>query len=124
MVRISDAEFEVMKVIWKRKEATSTEIIGDLKDCNWSPNTIRTLIKRLEKKGAIEVVRKTGKTYTYGSLVDEKQYKNEITRDLLKRLYNNSLAEFVIQYNNGAKMKEEDMSEIIENIEKILKNHD
>jgi len=61
MIKISDAELEVMKVIWNRGKATSVEIIEDLTEqqkTNWSYNTIRTLIKRLLVKGAIEIIKK------------------------------------------------------------------
>lgn len=116
MIRISDAEFEVMKVIWKRKEATSLEIIEDVKDFKWNPNTVRTLIKRLEKKGAIEVVSKIGKSYKYASLVDENKYKFEMTKDLIKRLYDNSLTEFLLDYCAGTKLDPEEVRKINETI--------
>lgn len=122
MVRISDAEFEVMKIIWKRKQATSLEIIGDLKNCKWTQNTIRTLIKRLEAKGAIKVIDKKGKAYTYAPIIDEKEYKNEMTKDLLKRLYNNSLKEFILQYHEGVKVKPEEFEELLRYIEGREKN--
>ena len=46
MIKISDAELEVMKVIWDKEKATSVEIIGGLPDVTWNYNTIRKLIKR------------------------------------------------------------------------------
>lgn len=116
MVRISEAEFEVMKVIWKRKEVTSMEIIQDVKDFNWNANTVRTLIKRLEKKGAIEVVNRGGKAFTYGPLVDEKKYKLEMSKDLIKKLYHNSITEFFLDYCMGAKIDLEELKKINQTI--------
>ena len=116
MVRISEAEFEVMKIIWNRKEATSIEIIEDLKNIKWNHNTIRTLIKRLEKKGAIEVVSKTGKAFTYGPLIDEKKYKLEMAKDLIKKLYHNSITEFFLDYCIGAKIDAEELEKINQTI--------
>lgn len=117
MVRISDAEYEVMKIIWKRKETTSLEIIDDLKDYKWNFNTIRTLIKRLEAKGAIKVSGRKGKTYTYVAAIDENEYKREITRDLLKKLYNNSIEEFILDYSKGGKITTEDIKKLIDYID-------
>ena len=113
MVKISDAEYEVMKVIWKRKEATSLEIINDLSSFSWNYNTIRTLIKRLHTKGAIEIIRKNGKTYTYAPVIDEKKYRDEATRDLIKKLYNNSVNEFVCEYCQADKSSIENLKEVI-----------
>lgn len=56
MVKISDAELEVMKVIWEHGQTTSVEIIDDLKNLQnvtWNFNTIRTLIKRLDRKSVV-----------------------------------------------------------------------
>ena len=57
MIRISEAEFEVMKVVWEVGEVTSQEIIKRLQSDKWNANTIRTLIKRLYDKGALKVVK-------------------------------------------------------------------
>lgn len=116
MSKIPDTEFEVLKIIWERGEATSTEIIKDLKDCSWNSNTIRTLINRLHTKGAIEIVRKTGKAYTYRAVIDEEKYKNEMTLDLLKKFYNNSINEFLLDYCDHASQ------EAIKELQESLKN--
>lgn len=117
MVRISDAEFEVMKVIWQRKETTSLEIIKDLKDFNWKFNTVRTLIKRLQNKGAIEITGRNGKAYTYKAVIDEKEYRDEMTRDLIRKLYHNSIQEFILSYCAESKAA----AEFVKNeIEKVL----
>lgn len=116
MIKISDAELEVMKVIWTRGEITSNEIIEELKDYSWNFNTIRTLIKRLHKKGAIDVVGKKGKAYTYKAMLEESKYKNELTLDLLNKLYNNSINEFILDYCRNAE------AESAEDIQKIIKD--
>ena len=122
MIRISDAEYEVMKVIWKRKEVTSLEIIEELKDSNWNFNTIRTLIRRLQIKGAIEVSGRKGKTFSYVSKIDESEYKIEMARDLLKRVYNNSLEDFILDCCRDSKITANDLREIIKDIGKKEEN--
>lgn len=114
MIRISDAEYEVMKVIWKKKGLTSLEIIEELKGYKWNSNTIRTLIKRLQLKGAIKTSGAKEKMHTYVAVVDEKEYKMEITRDLLKKLYNNSISEFVLDYCEECKVTAEDLQEVMD----------
>ncbi len=118
MIKISDAEYEVMKVIWKRKEVTSLEIIEELKDSKWNFNTIRTLIKRLQTKGAIKVSGRRGKTFSYISKIDESEYKIEMAKDLLKKVYNNSLEDFILDYCKASKITADDLREIIKDIDK------
>ena len=52
--QISEAEFEVMKVVWKLAPINTNEITERLeRSTSWSPKTIQTLIKRLVNKGAL-----------------------------------------------------------------------
>ena len=52
--QISEAKFEVMKIIWKYAPISKNEITERLtKTTSWSPNTIQTLIKRLVTKGIL-----------------------------------------------------------------------
>lgn len=122
MVRISDSELEVMKVIWEKKETTSVEIIEALKDFNWNFNTTRTLIKRLLVKGAIEIVKKEGKTYTYRSAIDENEYKNFVTKALLKKLYNDSLVEFALDYCKNGEVSKREVKQVIREICEMIED--
>lgn len=63
--QISDAEFEVMDVIWKYAPISTNEITDRLaKVKEWSPKTIYTMLSRLEKKGVI-VHEKESRVFVY-----------------------------------------------------------
>ena len=67
---ISEAEHQVMKVIWNDNPITAMEIIKELtKVTDWKPNTIKTFINRLLKKGAVGY-EKSGKEYNYYPLIE------------------------------------------------------
>ena len=52
--QISEAEFEVMKIVWKHAPISTNEITDKLlQTTSWSPKTIQTLIKRLVTKGVL-----------------------------------------------------------------------
>ena len=52
MLTISSAEWEVMRVLWAKGQATSSEIIAILaKKLDWSASTVKTLLGRLADKG-------------------------------------------------------------------------
>lgn len=52
--QISEAEFEVMKIVWKYAPISTNEITEKLTQISrWSPKTIHTLIKRLVSKKAL-----------------------------------------------------------------------
>ena len=60
IVKISDAEYEIMKIIWnKNEEVTAADITKELGEENtWKHTTILTLAKRLVDKNVLKV-RKT-----------------------------------------------------------------
>ena len=56
--QISEAEFEVMKIVWKYAPISTNEITDKLlQTTSWSPKTIQTLIRRLVTKGVLTVIR-------------------------------------------------------------------
>ena len=63
--QISEAEFEVMQIIWDKAPINTNEIVGLLSAASdWSPKTIQTMLIRLEKKGAV-THEKEGRVYVY-----------------------------------------------------------
>ena len=88
---ISDAEWQVMKVLWERSPLTSTEIIDSLRDDTvWSPKTIHTLISRLVKKGAVGVG-KDSPLNRYFPLVTQEECRKVETKSFVQKVYDGSL---------------------------------
>lgn len=71
--QISEAEFEVMKIIWKNAPISTNEITEKLtQTTKWSPKTIQTLIKRLVTKGALSY-EKQSRVFVYTPLYRRKR---------------------------------------------------
>ena len=88
---ISEAEHQVMKIIWRDNPITGTEIINELmKITDWKPNTIKTFINRLLNKGAIGY-EKSGRGYSYYPVIKEKDFIKTESRLFLNRIFNGSL---------------------------------
>lgn len=121
MVRISDAELEVMKIIWEQREVTSLEIIDKLAYCNWNNNTIRTLINRLIAKRAVGISRKEGKVYTYVPLIKEKEYKKKASRNFISQFYNGSVNELLVNFVKHNEMSKNDLKIVIERVDEKIK---
>jgi len=76
--RISDAEWQVMRVLWRKSPLTAKEMIEILsKKATWKPETIRTLINRLAKKEAIGFEKKGRRHYFFPLLCKEECIKAE-----------------------------------------------
>lgn len=96
--QISEAEFEVMKVVWKSAPINTNEITGQLlKTTSWSAKTIQTLIKRLVTKGAL-TYKKQGRVFVYTPLVKEDEYINQESNTFLKRFYDGDISAMLSAY--------------------------
>ena len=89
--RISEAEWEVMKVLWESSPRTANDIVAVLsKRTHWQRETIRTLINRLVQKKAVGFD-KQGRQYHYRPLVTEAECVKAETRSLLRRFGGGSI---------------------------------
>ncbi|GHV97212.1 uracil phosphoribosyltransferase [Lactobacillus nasalidis] len=69
--RISDAEWQVMRIVWTLGTASSSQIVAQLTaKFSWSPSTTKTLLRRLEKKGFLQVDR-LGHRFSYRAALGE-----------------------------------------------------
>lgn len=114
--KISDAEWEIMKLIWKSDTITSEEIISSLSDkMDWSAQTIKTFINRLLKKGVIGF-EKSGRSYIYHSLIPEKDCVKAESKSFLGKVYNGAVE---VLFSNF--IEEEPLSESeIERLQQLL----
>ena len=104
--QISEAEFEVMKIVWKCAPISTNEITDQLtKTTNWSPKTIQTLIKRLVNKGALSY-EKQSRVFVYTPLVKESEYISQESHSFLKRFYNGDLTAMFSSYIENDKLSE------------------
>ena len=89
--KISEAEFAVMKVIWEKHPIAANEIVEKLSpSTGWNPKTVKTLISRLVKKGALgfETV---GKSYLYTPRVAKDACMAEEAESFLNRVFDGAM---------------------------------
>ncbi|WP_273320808.1 BlaI/MecI/CopY family transcriptional regulator [Vallitalea guaymasensis] len=110
--KISDSEYEIMKIIWKTHPIKSQEII-DLVDVhkNWSEKTIKTIINRLLKKGAIGY-EKESKAYLYYPLIKEVDYRKIENQSFLKKVYNGSFNAMIVNFVKDMKLSSQEIDEL------------
>lgn len=104
--QISEAEFEVMKIVWKHAPVSTNEVTEKLtQTTNWSPKTIQTMLKRLAAKKAI-TYEKQGRVFVYTPLVLETEYIRQKSNSFLKRYYNGNLSSMIASYLEDDKLSE------------------
>lgn len=110
--QISEAEFEVMKIVWKFAPINTNEITERLlKTTSWSAKTIQTLIKRLVTKGAL-TYEKQGRIFVYTPLVEENKYINQQNNAFLNRFYNGNISAMLSTYLENNQLSETDLQHL------------
>lgn len=110
--QISEAEFEVMKIVWKYAPISTNEITDRLvKTTTWSPKTIQTLIKRLVTKGALSY-EKQSRVFVYTPLVGEAEYITQQSNTFLDRFYNGNITAMLSSYLDNDRLSESEIDEL------------
>ena len=100
-MQISDAEWQVMKIIWMQGEQTSTDLIRVLAErFDWSKSTIQTLLARLVEKECL-TRKKEGKFFVYSALLTLDQSRDLLVQDIkdkvCSRRIKNLLADLIVE---------------------------
>ena len=99
-MQISDAEWQVMKIVWMQGEQTSSDLIRVLAErFNWSKSTVQTLLARLVEKGCL-TRKKEGKSFVYSALLTLDQSRDLLVQDIkdkvCSRRIKNLLADLIV----------------------------
>jgi BlaI family transcriptional regulator, penicillinase repressor len=87
-VNLSNLELDVMRLIWRDKEVIVPDLHRELaEERDISYSTVKTIVDRLEEKGAIQRIRTYGRTILYGPVIAEKSLAKPLVNDLLRRLF-------------------------------------
>ncbi|MGX7025086.1 CopY/TcrY family copper transport repressor [Vagococcus hydrophili] len=94
---ITDAEWEIMRVVWTKNETTSTEVIEILEEkMAWKPSTVKTLLTRLVTKGYLET-RKEGKQFIYYAVVSEQKAIKSAGNELLDKICDRKVGGMLVE---------------------------
>ncbi len=109
---ISEAEYQVMKLIWDKAPVSTKEVTEILTvESSWKPKTIQTLLSRLVKKGAIGY-KKEGRVFVYTPLIKEEDYVEQESSSFLNKFYDGALNSMVVNFLEQDKLTENDINEL------------
>lgn len=115
---ITDAELEIMQVLWENKECNLAEIIEKLSvNEEKNKNTIKTLIHRLTQKGAIESKKINSKEVIYIPKVSEKKYIKKESNSFLDKVFNGNINKLLLNFVEDKKVSKEELQKLIDIME-------
>lgn len=115
--KISESEWLVMRVLWAKSPLTANEVVERLiGKTKWKPKTVKTLIDRLMKKGAVKF-EKEGRRYKYYPAVGRDECIATERKSFVRRVYGGTMKPMLAAFLEDAELSAEDISELKEILE-------
>jgi len=116
---ISEAESLVMQQLWKRSPQTAESIHYALgHDAGWQVATVKTLLNRLLKKGAV-CASKDGRRFLYEPLLKRDQWLLQESSGLLRRLFDGRIAPLVAHFSQHRRLSARDVRDLKQLLQEI-----
>jgi BlaI family transcriptional regulator, penicillinase repressor len=111
-VSVSEAESVVLAVLWRDGPMATEAVVTALaQQQHWQESTIKTLLNRLLKKGAVEA-RKEGRRYIYSPILTREQWLSSESDGLLNRLFGGRVAPLVAHFSKHRKLSKKDIADL------------
>lgn len=109
---ISEAEWDVMKVVWEHEPVAASEVAQRLgAERNWHPQTVKTMLTRLVAKGAL-TYKPEGKRYLYRARLSRDACVRRESRSFLSRVFDGSVAPAVVHLLTHSKLTDKELKEL------------
>jgi predicted transcriptional regulator len=124
---ISEAESHVMELLWRESPQGSEELVAVLQPGTaWHENTVRTLLNRLIRKGAVRAERE-GRRFLYSPVLTREQWQSHESRSLLDRVFGGKVTPLLVHFSRNEKLSAKDVAELrklVDQLEKKGRRHD
>ena len=116
---ISDAESTVMQVLWSHSPRTAEDVLSALVgEQDWALSTVKTLLNRLLRKGAI-CAERDGRRFLYAPKLSREDWLQQQSAGLLDRLFDGRVAPLVAHFCEHRKLSPGDITELRKLIEEM-----
>jgi len=110
--KISEAEWIVMEVVWRKHPVTALEVVQQLTDRKqWQDQTIRTMLRRLIRKKAL-TYKAEGNVYYYSPAVTREQCVRGESQSFLERVFGGTPQPLLVQLMQESKLSPEEIAEL------------
>jgi BlaI family penicillinase repressor len=116
--QLTDAEWELLKVLWASPGLTANEVADSLATAKWHVNTVRTMLDRLEKKGVVDAVA-ADRSYRYSPLVTREECIDDASSSFLEKVFDGAFTPLVSHFVKQSPISQKDKAEL----ERILKKY-
>lgn len=110
--KISESEWEVMKVVWERPGVAATDIVEQLAGrMTWNHRTVKTLLTRLVKKGALRYTME-GNRYLYTATIEREDAIQRESRSFIRRVFDGATGPLLTHFVNTTELSDDDIQRL------------
>lgn len=115
---ITDAELEIMQVLWKNEKCDLNTIMQELNNKeDKNRNTIKTLLRRLMLKGSVKSKKVGLKDTIYIPMVSKNEFLETQNESFLKKLYNGKTNNLLLNFIENQKVSKQELQKLIDILE-------
>lgn len=112
--KISDSEWRICRVLWRKSPLTANEIVSRLEDSStWSPRTIKTMLNRLIQKGVLDY-ESIGREYHYFPHISEEECVASHTQSFVERVFGGEAGAMVAAFIKQQRLSKREIAELKE----------
>ncbi|MGX6961289.1 CopY/TcrY family copper transport repressor [Vagococcus xieshaowenii] len=116
-MEISEAEWEIIRVVWANGQVTSSEIVSVLsKKTSWKTSTVKTLLSRLVQKNYL-VANKSGNKFIYQATISENEAIKHKLSHLMSQVCAKKQGEVLHSLIEQVEMTQSDITELLDLLE-------
>ena len=119
---ISDSEWVVMEALWESAPQTASELTKLLHPTtNWAENTVRTLLTRLIKKGALKIGTNANGTRTFTPAVTRETCVRAESESFMQRVFRGAAKPLLVHFAQNAQLTPEEVRKLKRLLDESLK---
>ena len=110
--RVSEAEWEILSLLWKKAPLTATQVFEALPGKAWKLNTVRTFLTRLEKKGAIRAEERAEAAKQFLPAVSREACVRQESDTFLARVFEGGTAALLLHFAKSKRLSAAELAEL------------
>lgn len=107
-IRVSEAEKNVMDILWQESPLTSTEVVDRLQTQDWSEKTVKTFLNRLVKKGVV-TYQKDGRRYLYSPAIERDEFLADESESFLDKVFKGNIKELLATFVDNKQLSKDEL---------------
>jgi BlaI family transcriptional regulator, penicillinase repressor len=115
---ISEAESDIMRVLWDQSPLPTEEILARLPHKEWQLGTVKALLNRLLSKAAV-AAEKDGRRFLYSPLLRKEQYLAHASKNFLERVFEGEIAPIVAHFSKYRALNQKDRAALKKLLEEL-----